>query len=508
MPVLAAIVAALVVLGGFGVAYAYADNDISDKIARAQYLSNEGNHTEAIKLLEVTQRSWPVDSIGVKEAALIKELEQARLRKQHQEIYLQALDKLKATEADDGITLLQEIPDNSFYYHMAIQKIVEEELDAERAARQLAEQVATQEEQARKVAEQVAEQEREARKQAEQAAARGEEARQVAEQKARDQVIKRVREEAARREAEQRVAEERLARQQQQREAEYQMTLAEAQERARVSEIARANPLIKSVISGELKFYIEPLPPYAGTGVSNAVDSVARNFSTWNPYGASIRRVDNSRDADLTVSWVRDYGSEVLGQSIVRVHIKVGLGRNNCKGEWRAFDADTVNKILWHEIGHSMGYGHSTNPNNVMYYQTTTRFEVEQEISEMIPAGYAYTFPLCDSGTYSYSFESENEKAGFDIFVIPPGADSKNISTGGGRVYTGCGKENMLSYSGSCNVDSGARIYIANKSSSAALPMEGQIINRTNPPWPDMTWDQTEFQYDSAMLMRYKELFQ
>ncbi len=149
----------------------------------------------------------------------------------------------------------------------------------------------------------------------------------------------------------------------------------------------RGGPIIKALISGELKFYIEPLPPYAGTGVSDAVDSVARNFSTYKQYGASIRRVYDSRDADLMVSWVRDYGSEVTGQSIGRVHIKVGLGRNNCKGEWRAFDAKTVNKILWHELGHSMGYGHSSNPNNVMYYQTTTGLEVEQEISELIPAG-------------------------------------------------------------------------------------------------------------------------
>ena len=154
-----------------------------------------------------------------------------------------------------------------------------------------------------------------------------------------------------------------------------------------------------------------------------------------------------------------------------------------------------------------MGYGHSTNPNNVMYYQTATRFEVEQEISELIPAGYSYAFPLCDSGTYSYSFESENRNAGFDVFIIPPGVDPKSVSAGGGRIYAGCGKENMLSYSGSCDGGSGARIYIANKSSSAALPMEGQIINRTNPPWPDMTWDPTEFQYDNATLMRYRELF-
>ena len=537
-------VAGLIVIGGSGAAYAYEEHRaISNKVAQAARLSDVGSHSDAIELLELAQQSWLVDSLGVKKAEIKNELEEAELRKQHQAIYLKSLGKLEATDWNDAITLLREIPGNSFYHDKALHKIeesnrriVEEELDAERAARQIAEQVAAQQEEARKVAEQEAQQEEQARKEAERVAAREVEARRVAErvaareeklrklaernaareeasrrvaeQKAREETIKGAREVAARKEAEQRAAQERLARERQQREAEAQRTLAGQQGRAWILELARTHPLIKAVISGELKFYIEPLPSYAGVGVSNAVDAIGRDLSSWRPYGASVRRVYDGNDADLTISWIRDYGSHTLGQSIVRVHIKVGLGRNNCVGDWSAFDANTVKKVLWHELGHSMGYGHSSNPNNVMYYQTTTRFVVEQVVSELIPGGWYYTLPLCQAGAYSYTFESDNSSTGFNLLVIPVGVDPKKFSSGDGKFYAGCGKESVYRFSGVCNVASGARVYVTNLSRSNAIRFNGKIVRTTTPPWPDMDWDQTEFQYDSATLMRYRALFQ
>ena len=136
-----AIVVGVVVIGGAGATYAYAEHkDVSDKIAQAERLSDGGSHSEAIDVLELTRQSWLVDSLGVKETAIINELQEARVRKQHQDIYLQSLDKLEATEWNNAITVLREIPDNSFYHDKALQKIeesnrriIEEELDVERA---------------------------------------------------------------------------------------------------------------------------------------------------------------------------------------------------------------------------------------------------------------------------------------------------------------------------------------------------------------------------------------
>ena len=154
-----------------------------------------------------------------------------------------------------------------------------------------------------------------------------------------------------------------------------------------------------------------------------------------------------------------------------------------------------------------MGYRHSNDPNNAMYYQTDTRFVIEQEVSEVISVGWFYTFPLCRAGAYSYSFESDNSYIGFDLFVIPAGVDPKEFSGGEGRYYAGCGKENVVRFSESCNVASGAKVYIANNSLSSAIRLEGKIVNTTSPPSPDMTWDFSAFHYDLAELTRYQELF-
>lgn len=445
---------------------------------------------------------------------------------------MRSLGRLEAAAWDETITLLQEIPEDSFYHDRAQRSIeqskrmlVEEELATERIARREAEQVAAQEEaarqraehlaateeaarkeaervaaqeqDARKAAEQVAQREEQARKEAEQAAAREEEARKAAQQIALIEAARRAEEEAARRDAEQKAAQERFAKEQQALEA----------EKARILELAKTNPMIKAAVSGELKFYIDPLPYYAGTGVASAVDSAARDFASWKPYGATVRRVYDINQADLTVAWVRDYGSHTIGESIVRVHIKVGLGTNNCLGDWRAFDASTVKKILWHELGHSMGYRHSADPNNVMYYQTATRFVAEQEVSEVISGGWYYALPLCRAGTYSYSFEGDDPYAGFDLFILPPGIDPDSISRGEGRIYVGCGEENIVRYSGTCNVDSGAKVYISNNSWSSAIRLGGKIVNTNNPPWPDMTWDEEAFQYDEAQLETYWNMF-
>ena len=314
-------------------------------------------------------------------------------------------------------------------------------------------------------------------------------------------------EQIARIEAEQKATSERLAKEEQQREAALQRQRGDLEEKTRVLQLAKTHPLIKATISGELRFYIEPLPSYAATGVSSAVEAAARDFSSWTPYGASLRRVYIRNDADLTVSWVRDFGSHTIGEAIFRAHVKVGLGSNNCVGNWSAFDAATVKKILWHELGHSMGYGHSSDPNNVMYSETITRFEVDHEVSEVISGGWYYTIPLCGAGTYSYSFETDDPSTGFDLFVLPPGEDPANISLGSGSVYVDCGKEGMIRFSSSCTVASGARIYIGNTSYQNAIRLTGEIIDRSSPRWPDMTWDQNAFQYDSIQMMKYWELF-
>ena len=498
----------MVLGGGIGAACAYSGyNNLTETIVRSDELSGAERHLEAIAVLQPTQDSLLVHLLGIKESEIRDRLREFEERVKHQGIYQQALDQKQSGEWEEAIGLLSGIPDDSFYSHRAESKIaeikqtiLESQLAAERTAREIAEHTAAAEEQARLLAEARASEEARLR-------AIEEVAKKAAEAKAREEARLRAKEELARRAAEQLAERHRLAAVQQQRETEVQSQRADQEEKARIIGLAQTNPMIKAVVSGELKFYIDPLPQYASVGVESIVYDVASYLTNWNPYGATLRQVYSANDADMTISWVKDYGSHTIGESIYRAHIKVGLGSNNCVGEWRSFDAATVKKVLWHELGHSMGYGHSPDPNNVMYYQTETRFEIDSEVSTIIAGGWYHTFPLCGPGTYSYSFETEDPNTGFDLFVLPPGTDPNAISGGGVSVYLDCGKEGMHRYSGSCTVANGASIYISNTSYSSAIRLSGSITSLDDPPWPDMTWDQEAYEYDEVQLASYWTLF-
>jgi tetratricopeptide (TPR) repeat protein len=78
----------------------------------------------------------------------------------------------------------------------------------------------------------------------------------------------------------------------------------------------------------------------------------------------------NSRtDASAWVTWVvRDLGEGVLGHATVgRGIVEVALGDYGCDGGFQLFTVDTVQTIMTHELGHSLGLGHSDNPDHIMY---------------------------------------------------------------------------------------------------------------------------------------------
>ena len=502
--------------------------NVTSSFVRSEQLSDDEDYVRASELLEIARRSWLVKHAGIKYSTVKALSTEIKTRREDRSIYQVGTKIGNDGDWDEGIARLSTISNNSYYHHrtqIAIDqfkiKKLHKELDIERTTRLTAENEIERQILANKLTQNALEKETGEKLKAELAAKtaheianserleKEESQREAASHKQRAEY-----EESAKRQAlveaasqKQRAESEESAKRQALVEAASQKQRAESEEKSRILVLAKTNPMIQATVAGELKFYIDPLPNFAASDVSSAVADIANSLSSWKPYTATIRRVYQINDADLTISWIKDYGSHTIGQSIFKSHIKVGLGTDNCVGEWSAFDARTVKKILWHEIGHSMGYGHSSDPQNVMYRETVTRFAVEQDISEVISQDWYWTFPLCKGGSYRYSFESGDTYTGFDLYVLPPGVDAASISLGKGRIYTDCGKSNAIRYSGSCNVTNGATIYVANSSSYNALRLSGEIISLQEPPWPNMAWDDDAFQYDDAQLRKYWDLF-
>jgi len=74
-------------------------------------------------------------------------------------------------------------------------------------------------------------------------------------------------------------------------------------------------------------------------------------------------------EANVWVTWVvRNMGEGVLGHAnLGKGVVEVAIGSYGCDGSFQLFDADTVEYVMTHELGHSIGLNHATNPENIMY---------------------------------------------------------------------------------------------------------------------------------------------
>jgi len=77
----------------------------------------------------------------------------------------------------------------------------------------------------------------------------------------------------------------------------------------------------------------------------------------------------NTRDgANAWVTWVvRNLGEGVLGHAnLGKGVVEVALGDYGCDGSFQLYDVLTVEQIMTHELGHTLGQIHSENPNSIM----------------------------------------------------------------------------------------------------------------------------------------------
>ena len=83
-----------------------------------------------------------------------------------------------------------------------------------------------------------------------------------------------------------------------------------------------------------------------------------------------IFEITNTKDdANVWVTWVvRNIGEGVLGHAhLGKGVVEVALGDYNCDGSFQLYDVKSVEKIMTHELGHSIGLPHTNDKENIMY---------------------------------------------------------------------------------------------------------------------------------------------
>ncbi len=245
------------------------------------------------------------------------------------------------------------------------------------------------------------------------------------------------------------------------------------------------------------RVYVEPLPDYATSYASNVIYDATNAWTAVNP-NIKFYQAQGPSQADLYVQWVKDFGSVSgkIGEEINGQTIFVGLGGSNCNGSWQPYSSGTVTQIAEQEIGHFLGLGHSSNPNDIMYPTTNVQYGTITW-QKNLDTGYVWFIPICTTKSVtsiSYSISLSRQDDAFDVYVVPSQSEYNNYVNNQQFQYyqgNGCYGTNRVSYNGVCEgiaqnsgllVATRGHILINHLVTVTAQLTEQNIVSPTNIP--------------------------
>ncbi|MHA7647047.1 M57 family metalloprotease [Nitrosopumilus sp. S4] len=130
------------------------------------------------------------------------------------------------------------------------------------------------------------------------------------------------------------------------------------------------------------KVYINEQPP--GLPLDH-VSTLENSFAFWEEQELNTNNqkakivfeiTGKKHEANVWVTWVvRNIGEGVLGHAhLGKGVVEVTLGDYNCDGSFQLYDVKSVETIMTHELGHSIGLTHTDEKNNIMYPSYTPSY--------------------------------------------------------------------------------------------------------------------------------------
>ena len=231
-----------------------------------------------------------------------------------------------------------------------------------------------------------------------------------------------------------------------------------------VHDKSSAHTSLSNLPALEYYYSVEPVPEWADqyfyeTAVKDAVNKITEK----NPW-LTFRHVAYE-DAEIDISWIREYGTGVLGQAYTTIgHVQIEMGDSNC-GVWLPHAKEMLVDTIAHELLHGVGFDHVNNPKSIMYPEASDAV-YEYESQEVSLGEWEYfAFPLCtNKNTTDYYVEIDSSDYGekFDVFFVKSSSDVEKYQNGNYfNKYENCSVENVASYKKTCkNVSGNAGIII------------------------------------------------
>lgn len=198
--------------------------------------------------------------------------------------------------------------------------------------------------------------------------------------------------------------------------------------------------------------YVQPLPQET----QFTSDLILKSTNYWSEKtGSKFNIISDPSGASIKTIWLTEpilgYSGYTIGKTT-----EVTLGDSKCDNTWHAYNTDFISSTLTHESGHALGFGHSSNPGDIMY-PTIPNAKYAPITKTLTLRPNESTFvPVCtfwQKGTFHYSVNSDGTNNILKIFFVPSKTEFNKFQNGQAfDHYTsdGCFGTQSSSYDSTC----------------------------------------------------------
>ncbi len=181
--------------------------------------------------------------------------------------------------------------------------------------------------------------------------------------------------------------------------------------------------------SEEYSIYIEPTPRWSkdiSSEVYNALDF-------WEEVASVQFKIVNAPSFEIiSIGWEKELRNGYDGYVIGQKSVSIGLGSNDCDGNWKPYSSESIKNILIHEIGHTVGLDHAISKSNIMYPMIhDAKFAPIEQSFTILQDDSIFIRGCSFSADPSYKYQVDvKDSKKVDIFFVPSVEEKYRIDSG------------------------------------------------------------------------------